>query len=252
MNRLNAGAPSPRRARTFAYGLLALLAVAALAAVAVAVALRPSVLAQTPPAPKAQPKAQPKAKTPPQPAPAPPAAAANTPAAPEIPPLTFTPWTRVCAKGQEADAKTVCATGREGRLDNGFLVIGAVLIEPEGIPQKLLRITLPLGMALQAGTRVIVDQGQPMNAPFVVCLPNGCMADIEASAELVGELKKGQGLVVQAIHMQRGALTLNVPLAEFAKANQGPPMDQKTYEERQRKLEEEYAKKAQQLQQQGH
>ena len=247
MDRLNAGAPRPR-ARTFAYGLVALLAVAVVAAGVVAVALRPAVLAQTP-----APKAQPKAKTPPQPAPAPapPAAAANTPAAPAVPPLTFTPWTRVCAKGQEADAKTVCATGREGRLDNGFLVIGAVLIEPEGIPQKLLRITLPLGMALQAGTRVIVDQGQPLNAPFVVCLPNGCMADIEASAELVGKLKKGQGLVVQGFHMQRGALTLNVPLAEFAKANEGPPMDQKTYEERQRKLEEEYAKKAQ-LQQQGH
>ena len=248
MNGLNAGASTPRP-RGFAYGrwLLALLAVGLVSAAVVAVVLRPPVLAQTP-----APKAQPKAKAPPQPAPAPPPAAANTPAAPEIPPLAFTPWTRVCAKGQEADAKTVCVTGREGRLDSGYLVIAAVLIEPEGVPQKLLRVTLPLGMILQAGTRIIVDQGQPLNAPYSVCLPNGCMADIEASPELVGKLKKGQAMVVQGIHMQRGQITLNVPLAEFAKANEGPPMDQKVYEERQRKLEEEYIKKNQQLQQQGH
>jgi invasion protein IalB len=203
------------------------------------------VLAQAPPpaqpAPKAQPKAQPKAPT--QPAPAPSASGS------EVPPLSYSPWTKVCLKGQEADAKQVCFTGKEGRIENGMLVIGAVLIEPEGSPNKVLRVTLPLGMQLPQGTRAIVDQGQPMTAPYMICFPNGCMADYEASGELIGKLKKGQSLVVQGINGQGQAVSLPLPLPDFAKAYDGPPTDPKTIEDRQRKLQEDILKK-QQLQQQ--
>ncbi len=200
--------------------------------------------AQAPPAPKAQPKAQPKA--PPQQAPAP---AGNATGAPQVPPLTYSPWTKVCLKGQEANATQVCFTGKEGRIDTGMLVIGAVLIEPEGSASKILRVTLPLGMQLPQGTRAIVDQGQPMNAPYMICFPNGCMADYEASAELIGKLKKGQSLVVQAINSQGQAVSLTLPLPDFAKAYDGAPTDPKVLEERQKKLQEEFNKK-QQLQQQ--
>jgi invasion protein IalB len=203
--------------------------------------------AQAQPAPKAQAQAQPKAqpKAPPQ-APAP---AGNAAGAPEVPPLTYSPWTKVCLKGQEANAQQVCFTGKEGRIDTGMLVIGAVLIEPEGSPSKILRITLPLGMQLPQGTRAIVDQGQPMTAPYMICFPNGCMADYEASGELIGKLKKGQSLVVQAINSQGQAVSLPLPLPDFAKAYDGPPTDPKVLEERQKKLQDEFAKK-QQLQQQ--
>ena len=73
-------------------------------------------------------------------------------------------------------------------------VVAAVLIEPEAEKKKILRVTLPLGMSLSPGTRVIVDGGQPMTGPYVICFSNGCMADYEASGELIGKLKKGQGL----------------------------------------------------------
>ena len=69
----------------------------------------------------------------------------------------------------------------------------------------MLRVTLPLGMSIQPGTRVIVDSGQPMTGPYVICFNNGCMADYEASGELIGKLKKGQGLVVQGINGCRPA-----------------------------------------------
>ncbi|HEY6259312.1 MAG TPA: invasion associated locus B family protein [Xanthobacteraceae bacterium] len=231
-------APTWSGARAFAVALTML-----------AVTASSSAFAQAPapaqPAPKAQPKAQPKAA--PQAAPA---AAPAQAAAPDVPPLTYTPWTKVCVKGQEANAQQVCFTGKEGRLDTGMLVIGAVVIEPEGSAAKTLRITLPLGMQLQPGTRVIVDQGQPMNAPYMICSPIGCMADYEASGELIGKFKKGQSMVVQAINSQGGAINLPVPLPDFAKAYDGPPTDPKVLEERQKKLQEEFQKKQQQLQQQ--
>src|SRR6201995_3578507 len=107
-------------------------------------------------APKASPKAQPKG---------PPAAPAEQPQAQpqgEQPQLVFSPWTKFCLKGQEANAKQVCFTGKDGRVETGQPVVAAVLIEPDGWPRKIFRVTLPLGMSIQPGTRVIVDQGQPM------------------------------------------------------------------------------------------
>jgi len=247
MNGLNVRAHASARSRRPLRGRWIVPSAVTLTAFVLAIAVGSPVRAQTPPAPA--PKAQPKAPAQ-QPAPTGPAAAVNA-GAPELPPLTYTPWTRLCRKGPEADAKQVCATSREGFLETGFLVVGAVLIEPEGVPNKILQITMPLGMALQIPLRVTVDQGQPITAPFAVCSQNGCLAEFEASGELIGKMKKGQGLLVQGIHMQRGQVAVGLPLADFAKANEGPPTDPKVYEEHMKKLGEQFLKKQQELQQQG-
>ena len=94
----------------------------------------------------------------------------------------------------DPNAKEVCFTGKDARVESGQPVVAAVLIEPQGEDKKILRVTLPLGMQLVHGTRVIVDQNQPMTAPYVICFTNGCMADYEANAEMIGKMKKGQGL----------------------------------------------------------
>jgi invasion protein IalB len=212
--------------------------------------------AQAPPAPPAPPapKAAPKPKAPapaaqkpadPAPAPAPGGQPQQQAGNGEVPQLIYSPWTKFCLKGQEANAKQICFTGKDGRVESGMPVVAAVLIEPEGEPKKLLRVTLPLGMILQQGTRVIVDNGQPMTAPFVICFTNGCMADYEASGELIGKLKKGQQLVVQAFNGASGqAIQVPVPLADFAKAYDGPPTDPKVMEEQQKKLQDELQRRA--------
>jgi invasion protein IalB len=91
------------------------------------------------------------------------------PRAGEQPQLIFSPWTKFCLKGREANAKQVCFTGKDGRVESGIPVVAAVLIEPESDPKKVLRVTLPLGMSLQPGARVVVDNGQPMTGPYVTC-----------------------------------------------------------------------------------
>jgi invasion protein IalB len=198
------------------------------------------VFAQTPPASKTAPKAASKAAPAPKAAEAPaPQAQAQQPQGSEQPQLIFSPWTKFCLKGQEATAKQVCFTGKDGRVENGMPVVAAVLIEPENDPKKVLRVTLPLGMSLQPGTRVIVDNGQPMTGPYVICFNNGCMADYEASGELIGKLKKGQGLVIQGINGAGQPISLVVPLSDFGKAYDGPPTDPKVFEEQQKKLQQE-------------
>jgi invasion protein IalB len=229
-------APARPVARAFA---------AAAATTMLAALLGSSAFAQTPPAPKTPaPKAAPKAAPKPAEAPAPQAQQAQPAQQGEQPQLIFSPWTKFCLKGQEANAKQVCFTGKDGRVESGMPVVAAVLIEPENEPKKVLRVTLPLGMSIQPGTRVIVDNGQPMTGPYVICFNNGCMADYEASGELIGKLKKGQGLVIQGINGAGQPINLVVPLGDFAKAYDGPPTDPKVFEEQQKKLQEELQRRA--------
>jgi invasion protein IalB len=158
--------------------------------------------------------------------------------------LIFSPWTKFCLKGQpgqpvDPNAKEVCFTGKDARVESGQPVAAAVLIEPQGAEKKLLRVTLPLGMQLAHGTRVIVDQNQPMTAPYVICFTNGCMADYDASGDMIPKMKTGQGLVVQAINSTGQPISLVLPLNDFAKAYDGPPTDPKVFEEQQKKLQDE-------------
>ena len=99
-------------------------------------------------------------------------------------------------------------------------------------------------MQLVHGTRVIVDSNPPAQSPYVICFQNGCMSDYEVTPELLANMKKGQNLVVQAINSNGAPLTLPLPLADFAKAYDGPPTDPKVFEETQKKLQEELQKRA--------
>src|SRR5262245_31189856 len=59
--------------------------------------------------------------------------------------LTFSPWTKFCLTHGESHANHVCLTGKDGRGVSDLTMVAVVLIEPQGAPQKLLRVTLPVG-----------------------------------------------------------------------------------------------------------
>jgi invasion protein IalB len=235
------------------------LAVTVLSAGVIGVALAQQPAAPTAPAAPAKPPAKPAAKpaaaapkpgapattqATPAPAGAPPGQQAGNGPAPEMPQLIYSPWAKFCGKGQDAAAKQVCFTGKDARTEAGQPVIAAALIEPDGETKKLFRITLPSPLQLQYGTRVIVDQQPPLTGPFFTCFANGCMADYEATPDLIGKLKHGQMLTIQAINLAGAAISFPLPLVDFAKANEGPPTDPKVFEEQQKKLQEELQKRA--------
>ena len=198
---------------------------------------------QRPSKPPQKPAAQP-AQAPAPAAPAP--AAAGAPQA-ETPPLIYSPWTKVCGKeGQQPGGpqKEVCFTIKEARLDTGQFVASAGLIELEGEQKKILRVTLPLGLLLRHGTRMIVDANQPMTGVYNFCLPNGCWADFDVNPDFVKSLKGGSNLVLQAFNLNGQVASFNFPLADFSKSNEGPPTDPKALEEQQKKLQAELEERA--------
>jgi len=161
----------------------------------------------------------------------------------EIPPqLIYSPWAKFCGKGNEPGAKEVCFTGKDARTEEGQPVVAAALIEPEGEQRKMLRVTLPSPLQMQYGARLIIDKEPPISGAFFTCFANGCMADYEATPELVSKLKKGRMLQIQAINLAAAPISFALPLVDssgnsFAGANEGPPTDPKVFQEQQKARE---------------
>lgn len=216
------------------WGRVLTAAVAAAGLLAAATVAVPPALAQTnhKPASKPAPKKAAQAK---------PEQTAPQPSQPEF---IYSPWTKICEKGPETNNKQVCMVASNGRLVNGMPVLGAQIIEPEGA-NKLLRIMVPLPVHVQNGTRILLDGQELARAPFVICAPQvGCASDYTADDATIEKLKKGKSIVVQAFNINNTVISLPMPLTDFAKAFDGPPIDPKALEAQQHKLQEELQKKA--------
>ncbi|NEV00655.1 invasion associated locus B family protein [Bradyrhizobium uaiense] len=150
------------------------------------------------------------------------------PAAGEQAKLTYSPWTKLCM----ADT---CFIGREGRskIDDTDCgpVVAAALIARSGDPRKTLRVTLPAGVKVERGVRIIIDQEQAIERPYTSCFAKGCIADYDAGPELVDQLKQGHILALEAIDKANSPISLIVPLAGFADAYDGPKQETKVIEE---------------------
>jgi invasion protein IalB len=206
----------------------------------VMVVATPTLAQQPPPKPPAKKSTAQKPGAPQAQQPAPPP---QQQAAEQQPQLMYSPWLKVCGKGPDTNNRQVCVITKDGRLENGMPVAIVQLFEPEGEP-KVMRITVPLGMQLQHGTRMIIDQGQPAQSPYKICFPVGCMSDYPVTDDMIAKMKKGQTITLQAVNMQGTPISLPLPLNDFAKAYDGPPTDAKVVEEQQRKLQEELQKRA--------
>jgi invasion protein IalB len=160
--------------------------------------------------------------------------------------LIYTPWIKYCLKAP--DSKQTCFIGKDGRAESGNVLVASVVIEPEGEPNKILRVTLPLGVMLVHGTRLIVDNNTPAQSPYVICFANGCISDYQLTPDLLANMKKGQNLVIQAINSSGSQVTLPLPLQEtnggFAKAYDGQPPDPRVIEDNYKKMQEELQRRA--------
>jgi len=154
--------------------------------------------------------------------------APGPPATTGQPPVVFSPWTKFCGKdANDPQARPVCLTVREARLETGAFVAGAALIEQAGEEKKLLRVTLPLGMRLMPGVQMFIDGEAARNGSYVICYPNGCMADFEVNADFVGRLKSGERLQLRGVNAPGQVASYLLPLGGLAQAHEGPPTDLK-------------------------
>jgi invasion protein IalB len=139
-------------------------------------------------------------------------------------PLTYARWRKVCFKAtQEALSKMVCRTTINGRWDTNQIALRVDLIEREGDPVARLQIFVVPGSFLQPGIRLTVDQGSPIQIPYVICLTNGCVAGSVASASFIHDLETGRMLALETVNSNVLGVTNSVSLQDFAEVHQGAP-----------------------------
>ena len=139
-------------------------------------------------------------------------------------PLTFARWGKVCFKAtQETLSKMVCRTTINGRWNTNQIALRVDLIEREGDPVARLQIFVAPGSFLQPGIRLTVDQGSPIQIPYVICLTNGCVAGSVASASFIHDLETGQMLALETVNSNVLGVTNSVPLQDFAEVHRGAP-----------------------------
>src|SRR3954468_24857826 len=139
-------------------------------------------------------------------------------------PLTYAPWRKVCFTAtQEAGSKMVCRTTTNGKWDTGQIALRVDLIKREGDPAARLKIFGPTLSFLQPGIKLTVDQGAPVQIPYVICFANGCVAGSLASASLIHDLEAGEMLALETVNSNVVGVTTSVPLKDFAQVYQGTP-----------------------------
>lgn len=235
--------------------LAALLALGTVSTPALVAAQQAPAAGQTPPRP-AQPAQQAPARPaqPAQPAQPTPQQQQQRQAA-EQPPRpvtgTTTGWVKICQPIPETTPpRQGCLITQEVRAENGAFLGGATIQEVQGDPTRSLQLALPLGLALQAGFLVRVDQGVATPGKFGTCFPNACFGALELGTDMLNAMRRGQNVLVTVRNAQGVALDLVMPLATFVRAYDGAPTDLQVVEEQQRRLEEELARRAEQTRQQ--
>jgi invasion protein IalB len=136
-------------------------------------------------------------------------------------------WQKFCF--QTPGTGMVCRTTIGGTWDTGQTAVRADLIEREGDSKARLQLFLPVGMYLQAGVKLTVDQGKPYKIPYVWCVTNTCIAGNAADPQLLREMEKGVKLMLEVVDSSVLSVSTTLPLSQFASVRKGAP--QQTYQQ---------------------
>jgi invasion protein IalB len=158
------------------------------------------------------------------------------------------------------------------RIDanSGMLILSAALhnTKLDGKETNHFRVMVPLGMLLPAGMRATAfpkdlwekvtkneklekaDESKlkALKLVYTHCHQVGCVAEVEATPEVLTTLKTNAGLRVFTITLSGAPVGFDVPLAGFEKALTGPPVDTKKYAEARKQLMQQIAQRQQELQ----
>ena len=135
--------------------------------------------------------------------------------------VKYSDWRKVCFK--TPGTNLVCRTSISGTFETGQSAIRIGLIEREGDKAARLQMFLPVGLFLQAGVKITIDQGAAYRFPYVWCLTNACIAADLADPKLIKEMETGQKLLLEVVDTSALTVSTTVPINQFAAVRQGTP-----------------------------
>jgi invasion protein IalB len=170
-------------------------------------------------------------------------AAARAPARSELAP-TGAGWVKVCFAEPQSRRQT-CYTTRDFAEEGGTPILSLEAFETKGEESMLLRVFLPLGLALKPGIRIGAERGEPESGAFEACFPAGCYASSNVPPAFVEAMKRGGRMLISVKKLSGEELGFFLPLEGFGKAFDGPGVAPEDIGAEQRKrLQDELLEKA--------
>ncbi len=150
-------------------------------------------------------KAQPQAQATPTPSPS------ATPAPAPAPPG----WIARCSSPGR-DAPLECAMEQSAVLTKTGQLVALVNIRVPGDTRApVALVQLPLGLNLQAGAKLQVDDGKSVELPIQTCENRGCYASLPVSPELLNALRAGKQLKVVFQDLAKETIAIPMSLTDF-------------------------------------
>ena len=134
--------------------------------------------------------------------------------------IKYSDWRKFCFK--TPGTNMVCRTTISGTFETGQSAVRIDLIEREGGAARL-QLFLPVGLYLQAGVKITIDQGTAYRIPYVWCLTNTCIAADLVDPGLLKEMETGQKLLLEVVDSSVLTVSTSLPLNQFATVRQGSP-----------------------------
>ena len=166
----------------------------------VALAATGTSLAQHPSKSKGQPQAQ----------------ATPTPSPSATPAAAQPGWAARCSSPSR-DAPLECAMEQNAVLTKTGQLVALVNIRVPGDSRTpIALVQLPLGLNLQAGAKLQVDDGKSTDLPIQTCENRGCYASVPISQEMLNTLRAGKQLKIIFQDLSKETITIPMSLADFS------------------------------------
>lgn len=131
-------------------------------------------------------------------------------------------WSLVC----EAGGAPPCAMTQLGRDPEGSPAIEFVVRKVEDEAAELngvkvdavADIITPLGVLLEFGLRLKIDDDEERAAPFRICQKHGCLVREPLSTDVISTLKAGNKALITVAAEGAGPIDIEISLRGFTKA----------------------------------
>lgn len=140
-------------------------------------------------------------------------------AAPKQPPgKHFQDWVVVCPT-PGADGKKVCQAGQKVTIKESGKQLMQVLVGfPPDAKTPIAVFFLPLGVLLQQGAKLVVGETELGRLAIQRCEPNGCIAPLQLSDDILGKLRAGTTGKIVVTNAEGKTLDIPLSLKGFSSA----------------------------------
>ena len=153
-------------------------------------------------------------------------------------------WVKICNTDPQAQ-KELCLITQELRTNQGQFLASVAIRETPGEGRKTLLASVPVGMLIRPGVQLQIDGGDAQPAPFTICFPNACYAELAIDDAFITKMKAGGKLQVTTLNQQAKPVRFDMTLIGFTSAYDGDGIDPQAIRQRTEDLQRELDRKAQ-------